>query len=158
MKDKQQLIDAIEHVSFEMNRYLLTAYPDSDLVKGRYIEAVRESCLLHSRNIGEFFFDDIKYDDDIRVSHYYDELVSKDELEVEIKISRTNWNVYKKRIHKSLSHLTFKRGDDSRMNMQEKDEFNFDKLIDLFEKNLPIQFKEMWERGKNYSIAFTKQK
>lgn len=146
---KQQLIDAIEHVSFEMNRYLYTAHPIP--LPGRYREAVAESCLLHSRAVGEFFFEEEKNGDDIRISHYYDELISKDELEKEIEKSKTKWNSYKRRINKKLGHLTFSRINTSPINMQEKNEINFDVLIKLFESNLPVHFREQWKRGKSFS-------
>ena len=38
------------------------------------------------------------------------------------------------------------------MRMQEKGERKFDVLIELFEKNLAVEFKENWERGKLFSI------
>lgn len=34
------------------------------------------------------------------------------------------------------------------MNIREKSELNFEILIQLFEKNLPIQFRKKWEHGK----------
>ncbi len=143
--DKQQLIDAVEHISFEMNRYLCTAHPTS--LPKPYGEAVREACLLHSRNIGEFFFDRATQDD-IRISHYYDVLISKDELKDEIEKSKSKWADYKMRLNKKLGHLTFSRVNTMPINMQEKNVLNFDVLIKLFEKNLPIHFREKWERGK----------
>ncbi len=147
---KQQLIDAIEHISFEMNRYLYTAHPVQ--LPGRYREIVAESCLLHSRNIGEFFFDKVLRDGDIRISHYYDELISKSELDDELEKSKSIWTNYKNRINKKLGHLTFARVDEGPMNMKEKEELNFNILIELFEKNLPIHFREKWERGRSFSI------
>lgn len=150
-KSKQELIDAIEHVSFEMNRYLYTAHPSFQL-PGRYREVVAESCLLHSRNIGEFFFDEAKNIDDIRIDHYYNELISKDELTNEIEKSKSNWDIYKKRVNKSLSHLTYSRVNSSRVNMGEKNTFNFDALIELFDKNLPTDFRGNWNRGKSIAV------
>lgn len=149
MPEKQQLIDAVEHVSFEMNRYLYTADPIPKL-PGRYGEAVEESCLLHSRNIGEFFFEGGK-NDDIRISHYYDELISVNELKDEIEKSKPQWAEYKKRLNKKLGHLTFKRVGSTPMSIQEKNELNFDVLIKLFENNLPIEFREKWKRGEGFS-------
>lgn len=146
MVSNEQLVDAIEHISFEMNRYLRTARR-IPLTKP-YGEAVDESCLLHSRNIGEFFFEHAKGDDDIRISHYYDTLISKKELEDEIQKSKSEWKDYKKRVNKKLGHLTFSRINEVPMNMQEKNKLNFDVLIQLFEKNLPGHFREKWERGK----------
>ncbi len=151
IKSKQEIIDAVEHISFEMNRYLYTANP-AFLLPGRYREVVAESCLLHSRNIGEFFFDNAREIDDIRIDHYYDELISKDELANEIDKSKSNWNIYKTRVNKSLSHLTYSRGNSSRVNMGEKNTFNFDTLIELFDKNLPTDFREKWNRGKSFSM------
>ncbi len=118
-KSRQELIGAIEHISFEMNRYLYTAHPVFPL-PGRYREVVAESCLLHSRNIGEFFFDEPKRADDIRIDHYYNELISKDELTNEISKSKSNWAIYKNRVNKSLSHLTYSRGNSNRVNLKEK--------------------------------------
>ena len=148
---KQQIINAVEHVSFEMNRYLYTADPIFPL-PGRYSEAVAESCLLHSRTIGEFFFENEKNNDDIRVSHYYDEMTSNNELKYEIEKSKPKWADYKKRINKKLGHLTFARLETSPMQMLERNELNFDVLIRLFEKSLPIEFREKWNRGKSFSI------
>lgn len=149
MIPKQQLIDAIEHISFEMNRYLYTARPIS--LPGRYREIVAESCLLHSRNVGEFFFEAAK-NDDIRIDHYYNELISKDQLKIEIDKSKSKWKGYKKQINKKLSHLTFSRVNSTPMNMQEKNDINFDYLIKLFKNNLPIEFIEKWNRGKSFSM------
>ena len=146
--NKQQLKDAIEHISFEMNRYLYTAHPIS--LPGRYGEVVAESCLLHSRAIGEFFFEP-KKGDDIRIIHYYDELISKDELKIKINKFQSNWEGYKKRTNKKLCHLTFSRVNSTPMNMQEKNDVNFDILITLFENNLPIDYKEKWDHGKSFS-------
>jgi hypothetical protein len=148
---KQQLIDTVEHISFEMNRYLYTAHPIVSL-PGRYGEAVAESCLLHSRAIGEFFFEEEKNKDDVRISHYYDELISKKELQDEIEKSKSKWADYKKRINKKMGHLTFTRVNTVPMHMQEKNELNFDVLIELFERNLPMEFREKWELGKSFSI------
>lgn len=147
---KQQLIDAVEHISFEMNRYIYTARPIFPL-PGRYREAVAESCLLHSRTIGEFFFEEAK-GDDIRILHYYDTLISKNELKDEIEKSISKWTAYKKRVNKQLGHLTFTRIENQRMHMQEKNEVNFDVLIQLFENNLPPEFREKWEYGKLFSM------
>jgi hypothetical protein len=148
--DRQQLIDAIAHISFEMNRYLYTSRAIS--LPGRYGEIVAESCLLHSRNIGEFFFEKIndRYDD-IRIGHYCNELLSKGELENELNRASPNWKDYKTRVNKQLSHLTFARVNSSAINMQEKSDINFDILIKLFEDSLPIHFKENWHRGKSFS-------
>jgi hypothetical protein len=148
--NEQQLKNAIEHISFEMNRYLYTANPIFPL-PGRYGEAVAESCLSHSRAIGEFFFEEINYDD-IRISHYFDKLISKDELENEIEKSRSDWDKYKKRTNKKLCHLTFRRVDSFPMDMEEKEAVNFDKLIELFKINLPADYREKWEKGKSFSI------
>lgn len=65
--DKQQLIDAVQHISFEMNRFLYTAHPISPL-PGRYREVAAEACFLHSRTIGEFFFEQERMGDDIRTT------------------------------------------------------------------------------------------
>lgn len=147
---KQQLIDAMEHISFEMNRYLYTARPCS--LPGRYCEAVRESCLLHSRNIGEFFFGG-ESKSDIRIEHYYKELISEHELKIEIDKFKPMWIEYKKRINKRLSHLTYDRViNASRISMEEKNYIGFDYLIELFEKNLPLEFREKWNFGKSFSI------
>jgi len=146
---KQQLIDAMEHISFEMNRYLYTANPI--VLPGRYREIVSESCLLHSRNVGEFFFGKMS-NHDIRVNHYYEELISKDELQAEINKSQLKWDDYKRRANKKLCHLTFSRLDSMPMHMQEKNDLNFEILINLFEKNLPIDFKEKWDLGKSFSV------
>lgn len=149
---KQELIDAIEHISFEMNRYLYTAYPIHRL-PGRYSEVVAESCLLHSRNVGEFFFEEPHpKHDDIRICHYYDELISKDELQIEINKSKLEWNDYKERVNKQLSHLTYTRVYGSPMGIQGKDKEKFRALIELFEKNLPEHFIKKWNVGKSYSI------
>jgi hypothetical protein len=147
---EQQLKNAIEHISFEMNRYLYTAHPRFPL-PGRYGEVVAESCLLHSRAIGEFFFGPGKKDD-IIISHYIDKLISKDELENEIEKSKLCWSSYKKRTDKKLCHLTFDRINSYPMCMDEKEVINFDKLIELFETNLPSDYREKWIKGKSFSI------
>lgn len=148
---KQQLIDAIKDVSFEMNRYLYAANPVFPL-PGRYRELVAESCLMHSRVIGEFFFEGKNKDDDIRVLDYYDILVSSKELKYEIEKYKPKWQSYKSRVNKKLGHLTFTRVNTTPMNMEEIKELNFDVLIRLFEDNLPIEFKDGWMKGKSYSI------
>src|SRR4051812_32642665 len=125
----QQLIDAIEHISFEMNRYLYAAQHNK--LRRVYRQIVAESCLLHSRNIGEFFFDKVSQDGDIRISHYYGELISKSELENEIEKIKSKWRDCKIRINKKLGHLTFSRIGERPMNMQEIKELNLDKLIKL---------------------------
>lgn len=140
---KQQLIDAIKDVSFEMNRYLYASNPVFPL-PGRYRELVDESCLMHSRVIGEFFFEG-KNTDDIRVLHYYDILVSSEELKYEIEKSKPKWRSYKDRVNKKLGHLTFKRVNTTPMSMEEVKELNFDILIKLFEDNLPIVYKNNWK-------------
>ena len=147
---EQQLKDAIVDISFEMNRYIYTAYPIR--LPGRYNEVVAESCLLHSRTIGEFFFEAANKKDDIRITHYYDELISKDALQYEIEKSRSNWESYKTRTNKKLCHLTFARIDTAPMNMLEDKEVNFDVLIKLFEVNLPPEYLENWIKGKSYSV------
>lgn len=146
---KEQLLEAIEHISFEMNRYLYTAKPICKLPE-KYDQVVRESCLLHSRIIGDFFFGNPRKDD-ISISHYYDELISKDELRAEIEKSKSKWEDYKDRINKKLCHLTFSRNKANPMNMNEKDEINFDTLIRLFEDNLPQHFRKKWATGKLFS-------
>lgn len=146
---RQQLIDAAEHISFEMNRYLYTAYPKCQF-SGHYREVVAESCLLHSRTIGEFFFEKVKYDSDVRITHYYDELKSKEELLGEVEKLKPNWSKYRDRLNQRLGHLTFRRNDNHRVHMQEKDALNFDVLIKLFEDNLPEEFREKWNRGKSF--------
>lgn len=47
-RNKQELIDAIEHISFEMNRYLYAAHPIFPL-PGRYFEVVSELLLSGER-------------------------------------------------------------------------------------------------------------
>lgn len=147
--NKQQLKVAIKDISFEMNRYLYAAQPN--LLTGRYPELVRESCLLHSRIIGEFFFVDGTSKDDIRILDYYNVLKSKDELENEIEKSRLKWKDYKERIDKKLCHLTLARINQTPMNMDEKEHLKFGRLIELFENNLPSDYKENWAAGKKYS-------
>lgn len=151
---KQQLIDAMQHVSFEMNRYLFTARPCT--LPRPYPAIVGESCLLHSRNIGEFFFEGNPNNNDIRIEHYLEILTSKVELEKAIAKSKTRWQEiggYKYRINKKLSHLTFYRlKSEEGMNMQEKDDFNFNELIQLFENGLPDEFKQKWEDGKKIAL------
>lgn len=149
-RDPQELIDAMEHVSFEMNRYLYTAQ-----LKGPYPQIVAESCFLHSRIVGEFFYGDKRMKDDIGIEHYYDLLTSKDELEVVINSYKSKWietKGYRERLNKKLCHLTFDRVGDQPMNTQEKDEFGFENLIRLFEKKLPEEFKQQWERGKAIAL------
>lgn len=140
----------MEHISFEMNRYLYTTKPIR--LPGRYNEIVAESCLLHSRNIGEFFFEKAnpRYDD-IRFEHYHNELISTEELQTEINKLKSKWRSYKPRVNTKLSHLTFDRVNSKPMNVQEKNDLNFDTLIDLFEKNLPIDFRAKWDKGKSFS-------
>lgn len=149
-RSKQELIDALEHVSFEMNRYLYTAHFKSI---GRPLDQiVAESCLLHSRNIGEFFFQKATRDDDVTIDDYYNELILKDELQIEIDKWKPKWDNYKERINKKLSHLTFLRVNSLPMNMQEKNDLYFDILIKLFEKNLPTDFREKWNLGKSIAL------
>lgn len=148
---KQQLIDAMEHVSFEMNRYLYTAQ-----LKSPYPQIVAESCFLHSRIVGEFFYGNKRMKDDIGIEHYYDLLISKDELEMVIDSYKSKWietKGYRERLNKKLCHLTFDRVGNQPMNTQEKDEFGFDILIQLFEKKLPKEFKQMWNKGKEIALG-----
>lgn len=133
-----------------MYRYLYTRHPKFSL-PGRYNEVVKESCLLHSRAIGEFFFDNEKNNDDIRISHYYNELISKKELEEEIGKTKSKWDGIKKRINKNLGHLTFTRNTGNRMSLGELDVLHFEVLIELFGNNLPIEFREKWRFGKSFS-------
>ena len=118
---EEQLKEAVVHISFEMNRYLYTARPVFSL-PGRYAEIVTESCLLHSRTIGEFFFGSpIK--DDISISHYLEKLISNSKLKDEIEKSKSKWEDYKKhRLNKKLMHLTYAGVNESPTQMQEKDE------------------------------------
>ena len=148
--NRQHLIEAMEHISFEMNRYIYTANAINTTPQ-QYKEAISESCLLHSRAIGEFFFEEIKNNDDIRISHYSSELTSKNELLAEIEKNKPKWAKYKRRLNKKLGHLTFSRINTSPMNMWEKNELNFEILIELFERSLPIDFKEKWDFGKSIS-------
>lgn len=154
MPDEQfDLIKAMQHISFEMNRYLFTARPCS--LPRPYPAIVAESCLLHSRNVGEFFFEPVSKkhpDSDIRLKHYYDVLTSKDELEKAIAMYKPKWGGYKDRINKKLSHLTSDRVDSAHMSTQEKDDFNFNELIQLFENGLPNEFKQSWELGKEIAL------
>lgn len=152
-RDPQELIDAMEHISFEMNRYLFTTRPCS--LPQPYPQIVAESCLLHSRNVGEFFFEGETQKDDIRLEHYNDLLTSKDELEKLLAKSKLKWKEkggYKDRINKKLSHLTFARLKSEPMNMREKDDFNIEKLIQLFQNGLPEEFKQKWEQGKAIAL------
>lgn len=148
---EQELKDGIGHVSFEMNRYLYTANPKHQL-PGRFAEIVMESCLLHLRNIGEFFFEGDKTEDDIRITHYFGKLISKNELENEIKKFESKWKGFKTRINKKVGHLTFSRLNTAPINMSEKNDIDFVNLINLFENNLPEEYKENWESGKSFSI------
>lgn len=147
---EQQLKDAIVDISFEMNRYLYTAHPMP--LPGHYDEVVAESCLLHSRTVGEFFFGEVVQEGDIRITHYYDKLISKDTLENEIEKFRSKWKSYKTRTDKKLCHLTLERLNAVPMNMQEHKELNFDVLIKLFEVNLPPEYLKNWIKGKSFSV------
>ncbi len=146
-KDKKVLINAMSHVSFEMNRYLLASRPIN--LPGHFNELVAESCLLHARNVGEFFFEDERHDD-IRITHFIGELVSSDELVRLIEVNKPKWIIYKPLINKKLSHLTFSRIDSPPMGT--KNDLDLENLIALFEKNLPEEYRENWNKGKSFSF------
>lgn len=106
---REQLREGVRHISFEMNRYLCTANPLS--LQKPFREAILESCLLHSRIIGDFFFSEGR-SDDIVITHYYDSLKSKKEVVEEIEKFKSLWyekEAFKNRLHKKLAHLTYAR-------------------------------------------------
>lgn len=132
-----------------MNRYLYTVSPIS--LPGHYREIVAESCLLHTRNVGDFFFGKT-YKDDITIDYYYSVLLSKEDFKLEIDKSKPKWKECKERINKKLSHLTFSRVNTAPMSMQEINDLRLDYLIELFKNNLPVEFHEKWNHGKSFSF------